>query len=65
MGRSEGRCLLITGHVSIMLMIVFIPYSGIHSRVGQRLTGEKMIRPAGEWMSVFHVLNEKIFNEGV
>ena len=42
-------------------MIVCIPYSGIHSRVGQRLTGERMIRPAGEWKSVFHVLYEKIF----
>ena len=50
----EDRCLLITGRVSIMLMIVCIPYSGIHSRVGQRLTGERMIRPAGEWKSVFH-----------
>ena len=53
-------CLLITGRISIMLMIVCIPCSGIHSRIGQRLTGERMIRPAGEWKSVFHVLYEKI-----
>ena len=33
-------------------MIVCIPCSGIHSRVGQRLNGERMIRPAGEWKSV-------------
>jgi len=46
-------------------MIVCIPHYGIHSRVGQRLTGERMIRPAGEWKSVLHVLYEKIFNEGV
>jgi hypothetical protein len=47
----EGGCLFITGRVSIMLMIVCIPCSGIHSRAGQRLTGERMIRPAGEWKS--------------
>ena len=58
-------CLLVTELGNRLLMIVCIPYSGIHSRVGQRLTGERMIRPAGEWGSVFHVLYEKIFNEGV
>lgn len=45
-------CLFITGSVSIMLMIVCIPHYGSHSRVGQRLTGERMIRLAGEWKSV-------------
>ena len=48
---KANGCLLVTGRVSIMLMIVCIPYSGIHSRVGQRLTDERMIRPAGEWKS--------------
>lgn len=48
-----------------LLMIVCIPHYSIHSRVGQRLTGERMIRLAGEWKSVFHVLYEKLFNEGV
>ena len=38
--RMKKGCLLITGHVSIMLMIVCVPCSGIHSRVGQRLNGE-------------------------
>ena len=45
------RCLLITCRASIMLMNVYIPCSGIHSRIGQRLNGERMIRPAGEWES--------------
>ena len=36
-------------------MNVCILYSGIHSRVGQRLTGERMIRPAGEWKSESYV----------
>ena len=63
--RMKKGCFFFTGLVSIMLMIVCIPYSGIHSRVGQQLTGERMIRPAGEWKSVFHVLFEKFFNEGV
>ena len=57
--RMKKGCLFFTGRVSIVLMIVCIPYSGIHSRGGQRLTGERMIRPAGEWKSVFHVLFEK------
>ena len=35
-------CLLITGRISIMLMIIYIPHYSIHSRVGQRLTGERM-----------------------
>jgi len=48
-------CLLFTELNKRLLMIVCIPYSGIHSRGGQRLTGERMIRPAGEWKSVFHV----------
>lgn len=69
--RDEGLfsgiiwCLFFTELNKRLLMIVCIPYSGIHSRVGQRLTGERMIRPAGEWESVFHVLFEKFFNEGV
>ena len=33
-------CLLITGRVSIMLMIVCILCSGIHSWIGQRLNSE-------------------------
>lgn len=49
------RCLLITGRINIVLMIICIPHYGIHSRVGQRLTGERMIRPVGEWKSVFYV----------
>ena len=52
----ERGCLLVTELGNRLLMIVCIPYSGIHSRVGQRLTGERMIRPAVEWESVFHVL---------
>ena len=44
-------CLFFTELNNCLLMIVCIPYSGIHSRVGQRLTGERMIRHAGEWKS--------------
>ena len=57
---AEDRCLLITGHISIMLMIVCIPYPGIHLRVGQRLAGERMIRPAGERKSTVRILMEFI-----
>lgn len=39
-----------------MLMIVCIPHYGIHSRAGQRLTGERMIRPAGELKSTAGIL---------
>ena len=49
------RCLFFTELNSRLLMIVCIPCSGIHSRDGRRLTGERMIRPAGEWKSAFHV----------
>ena len=59
----KNRCLLITGRVSIMLMIVCLPYSGIHSWVGQRLTGERMIRPAGEWKSTAGILMASIHRE--
>lgn len=61
----KGRCLFFTELNNLLLMIVCISYFGIHSWVGQRLTGERMIRPAGEWKSVFHILYEKLFNEGV
>ena len=59
MNRFVG-CFLITGRISIMLMIVCIPCSGIHSRVGQRLTGEGMIRPAGEWESTAKIRGKRI-----
>ena len=60
MGRSEGRCLLITELNNLLLMIVCIPCSGIHSRAGQRLNGERMIRPAGEWESTAKIRGKRI-----
>ena len=59
------RVLFFTGLNNRLLMIVCIPCSGIHLRAGQRLTGERMIRHAVEWKSMFHVLFEKFFNEEV
>jgi len=52
--RMKKGCLFFTELNNRLLMIVCIPHYGIHSQVGQRLTGERMIRPAGEWKSVFH-----------
>lgn len=42
------RCLFFTELNNRLLMDVCIPCSSIHSRIGQRLNGERMIRPAGE-----------------
>ena len=59
--RDEGLfsriiwCLFFTELSNRLLMIACIPCFGIHSWIGQRLTGERMIRPVGEWKSVFHV----------
>ena len=50
--RMIAWCLFFTELNNRLLMNVCIPCSVIHSRVGQRLNGERMIRPAGEWKSV-------------
>ena len=58
--RMKKGCLLITELNNLLLMIVCIPCSGIHSRAGQRLNGERMIRPAGEWKSTARILGKRM-----
>ena len=43
-----------------LFMIVCISCSGIHSWAGQRLNGERMIRPTGEWKSTARILVKRV-----